>query len=142
MSNSHTGTSARFPAPGEATVLVRKASMADIPAILALINGFAARGIMLPRTEFELAENLRDFSVVQTESGVVAPFTSTHPEPPRSDLWRSGPSSRAAAPAKRSSNRLREKRKPLGWKMFSPSRMSRISSGSSVSPPLIVANSP
>jgi amino-acid N-acetyltransferase len=51
-------------------VLVRKASMADIPAILALINGFAARGIMLPRTEFELAENLRDFSVVQTESGV------------------------------------------------------------------------
>jgi amino-acid N-acetyltransferase len=70
MSNSHTGTSARFPAPGEATVLVRKASMADIPAILALINGFAARGIMLPRTEFELAENLRDFSVVQTESGV------------------------------------------------------------------------
>jgi amino-acid N-acetyltransferase len=44
--------------------------MADIPAILALINGFAARGIMLPRTEFELAENLRDFSVVQTDSGV------------------------------------------------------------------------
>jgi len=44
--------------------------MADIPAILALINGFAARGIMLPRTEFELAENLRDFSVVQTELGV------------------------------------------------------------------------
>jgi amino-acid N-acetyltransferase len=39
--------------------------MADIPALLALINGFAARGIMLPRTEFEMAENLRDFSVVQ-----------------------------------------------------------------------------
>jgi amino-acid N-acetyltransferase len=44
--------------------------MADIPAVLELINGFAARGIMLPRTEFELAENLRDFSVIQTESGV------------------------------------------------------------------------
>jgi amino-acid N-acetyltransferase len=44
--------------------------MADIPAILALINGFAARGIMLPRTEFEMAENLRDFSVVQTEARV------------------------------------------------------------------------
>lgn len=44
--------------------------MADIPAILSLINGFAARGIMLPRTEFELAENLRDFSVIQTDSGV------------------------------------------------------------------------
>jgi amino-acid N-acetyltransferase len=44
--------------------------MADIPALLALINGFAARGIMLPRTGFEMAENLRDFSVVQTSEGV------------------------------------------------------------------------
>jgi amino-acid N-acetyltransferase len=44
--------------------------MADIPALLTLINGFAARGIMLPRTEFEMAENLRDFSVVQTAEGV------------------------------------------------------------------------
>ncbi len=44
--------------------------MADIPALLELINGFAARGIMLPRTEFEMAENLRDFSVVQTVEGV------------------------------------------------------------------------
>jgi amino-acid N-acetyltransferase len=44
--------------------------MADIPALLALINGFAARGIMLPRTAFEMAENLRDFSVVQTADRV------------------------------------------------------------------------
>jgi amino-acid N-acetyltransferase len=44
--------------------------MADIPALLALINRFAARGIMLPRTAFEMAENLRDFSVIQTEDGV------------------------------------------------------------------------
>jgi amino-acid N-acetyltransferase len=44
--------------------------MSDIPAILALINGFAARGIMLPRTEFELAENLRDFSVVEENEEV------------------------------------------------------------------------
>ncbi|MEP6714742.1 MAG: N-acetyltransferase [Terriglobia bacterium] len=42
---------------------VRKASMADIPALLELINGYAAKGIMLPRTEFELSENMRDFSV-------------------------------------------------------------------------------
>jgi amino-acid N-acetyltransferase len=41
--------------------------MADIPGVLALINGFAARGIMLPRTEFEMAENLRDFSVIQVD---------------------------------------------------------------------------
>jgi amino-acid N-acetyltransferase len=43
---------------------VRKAVMHDIPAILELINGYAARGIMLPRTEFEISEAIRDFTVV------------------------------------------------------------------------------
>lgn len=43
---------------------VRKAVMHDIPPILRLINGYAARGIMLPRTEFELSEAIRDFTVV------------------------------------------------------------------------------
>jgi amino-acid N-acetyltransferase len=43
---------------------VRKAVMRDIPAILGLINGYAARGVMLPRTEFELSETIRDFTVV------------------------------------------------------------------------------
>jgi amino-acid N-acetyltransferase len=44
--------------------LVRKATLRDIPALLRLINGYAAQGIMLPRTEFELSENIRDFTVV------------------------------------------------------------------------------
>jgi amino-acid N-acetyltransferase len=43
--------------------LVRKAGMDDIAPLLELINGYAAKGIMLPRTEFELSENIRDFSV-------------------------------------------------------------------------------
>jgi amino-acid N-acetyltransferase len=43
---------------------IRKALMGDIGAILKLINSFAAKGIMLPRTEFEMAENIRDFLVV------------------------------------------------------------------------------
>ncbi len=43
---------------------VRKAAMRDIPHILALINSYAAGGIMLPRTEFEMSENVRDFSVL------------------------------------------------------------------------------
>ena len=43
---------------------VRKAVMHDIKPILDLINGYAARGIMLPRTEFEMSEAIRDFSVV------------------------------------------------------------------------------
>lgn len=37
--------------------------MRDIPNILTLINSYAAAGIMLPRTEFEVSENIRDFSV-------------------------------------------------------------------------------
>jgi amino-acid N-acetyltransferase len=44
-------------------VTVRKAMIRDIHPILNLINGYAAEGIMLPRTEFELSENIRDFSV-------------------------------------------------------------------------------
>jgi amino-acid N-acetyltransferase len=38
--------------------------MHDIAPILQLINGYAAKGIMLPRTEFEMSEAIRDFTVV------------------------------------------------------------------------------
>jgi amino-acid N-acetyltransferase len=47
-----------------AELTIRKAVMHDIGPILRLINGYAAKGIMLPRTEFEMSENIRDFSVV------------------------------------------------------------------------------
>ena len=47
---------------------VRKAVMNDIAPILELINGYAAKGIMLPRTEFEMSEAIRDFTVV-TDNG-------------------------------------------------------------------------
>ena len=47
-----------------ARLTVRKAVMHDIPPILDLINGYAAKGIMLPRTEFEMSEAIRDFTVV------------------------------------------------------------------------------
>ena len=50
-----------------AGVEVRKAGMGDIAPILALINGYAAQGIMLPRTELELSEHIRDFTVVRRE---------------------------------------------------------------------------
>ena len=50
--------------PGQAGLTVRKAVMHDIPPILSLINGYAALGIMLPRTEFEMSEAIRDFTVV------------------------------------------------------------------------------
>jgi len=44
-------------------LVIRKAAMRDIAPLLDLINGYAAKGIMLPRTEFELSESIRDFSV-------------------------------------------------------------------------------
>jgi amino-acid N-acetyltransferase len=48
---------------------VRKAVMSDIAPILSLINGYAAQGIMLPRTEFEMSESIRDFLVVYAGDG-------------------------------------------------------------------------
>jgi amino-acid N-acetyltransferase len=54
-----------------AALAVRKAGMRDIPNILALINAYAAQGVMLPRTEFEMSENIRDFSVAYSGSALV-----------------------------------------------------------------------
>jgi amino-acid N-acetyltransferase len=53
------------PPGGDLSFHVRKAVMRDIPPILDLINGYAAKGLMLPRTEFELSEAIRDFAVVE-----------------------------------------------------------------------------
>jgi len=44
-------------------IKVRKAAIRDIQPILGLINSYAAEGLMLERTEFDLSENIRDFSV-------------------------------------------------------------------------------
>jgi amino-acid N-acetyltransferase len=52
-------------------VQVRRASLRDIPALVKLINDYAAQGIMLPRTEFEMAENIRDFQVAFVNNELV-----------------------------------------------------------------------
>lgn len=52
--------------------VLAKAVSRDIPELLRLINSYAAQGIMLSRTELELAENLRDFTVVREDDRVVA----------------------------------------------------------------------
>lgn len=52
-------------------VAVRKAGLRDLHAILELINSYAANGVMLPRTEFEMAENIRDFSVAYDGSTLI-----------------------------------------------------------------------
>jgi amino-acid N-acetyltransferase len=50
---------------------VRKATLKDIPAVLRLINAYAAQQIMLPRTELEMAENIRDFSIISDGGAVI-----------------------------------------------------------------------
>jgi amino-acid N-acetyltransferase len=50
---------------------IRKASLTDITALLELINAYAVKGVMLPRTEFEMAENIRDFLVAFDDGRLV-----------------------------------------------------------------------
>lgn len=51
---------------------VQRAAVTDVRAIHELVNGFARRGEMLPRTMAEIYESLRDFSVVRQSDQVVA----------------------------------------------------------------------
>ena len=50
---------------------IRKAVMPDIHSLLELINGYAGKGVMLPRTEFEMSENIRDFTVAFDDGRLV-----------------------------------------------------------------------
>ncbi len=49
----------------------RKATLPDVPAIHALLAGYAREGLVLPRTIGELCENVRDFTVVEKHGEVV-----------------------------------------------------------------------
>ena len=51
---------------------VERATVHDVDGIHALVNFWAARGDMLPRTKGETYENLRDFFVVREGDEVVA----------------------------------------------------------------------
>ncbi len=50
---------------------LRRARTADVPTLQKLINYFADRDVMLPRSLNELYENLRDYFVIENESEVV-----------------------------------------------------------------------
>jgi len=71
MISGLTAESVLEPPSVDTQVEVRKAAMHDIHPILDLINSYAAKGIMLPRTEFELSENIRDFSVAYSGEELV-----------------------------------------------------------------------
>jgi amino-acid N-acetyltransferase len=70
MISSLTAETVREQARG-VPVDLRKARMSDIQPVLELINSYAAAGIMLPRTEFEISEHIRDFSVAYSGSRLI-----------------------------------------------------------------------
>jgi amino-acid N-acetyltransferase len=72
MINSLTKDSAALSHIVDDGILVRKATMSDIRLLLELINAYAAEGTMLPRTEFEISENLRDFTVAFSSDRLIA----------------------------------------------------------------------
>jgi amino-acid N-acetyltransferase len=51
--------------------VIRKAKIVDVPVIQKLINTFADRGEMLPRSLNDIYENIRDYSVVDLGGNVV-----------------------------------------------------------------------
>jgi amino-acid N-acetyltransferase len=59
-------------------VRYRPARLADIPAMAAIIAGFAERKLMLPRTHSELYEDVRDFIVAEAELGGICGCTALH----------------------------------------------------------------
>lgn len=48
---------------------VRKARLSDVPAIAELVNGYAAKGLMLSKRQVDLYEQVREFVVVSTSQG-------------------------------------------------------------------------
>ena len=58
-------------AESSGSAIVRKARPADVDAIAALVSGFAADGLMLPRTPDEVALALDDYVVAADERGRV-----------------------------------------------------------------------
>lgn len=60
------------------TPVVRKAEIGDAQAIHDLINLYAQRGDMLPRTMGEVFENLRDFFVVRGPDGELVGCVALH----------------------------------------------------------------
>lgn len=51
---------------------VERAAVTDVTSIHELVNGFARKGEMLPRTMAEIYESLRDYSIVRDGTAVVA----------------------------------------------------------------------
>ena len=52
--------------------IIRKPKISDIGTIFELVNDFAKQGLMLPKSQIDLYESIRDFFVVEIDNKVVA----------------------------------------------------------------------
>jgi len=66
------------PTTAAATWQLTRAEISDSQAIHDLVNTFAAKGEMLPRTMAEVYENLRDFYVVRDDAGATVACGGLH----------------------------------------------------------------
>jgi amino-acid N-acetyltransferase len=52
--------------------MIRKATVRDVPAIVALVNETAQKGLVLPKSLNQVYQNLRDFVVCEDDGKLVA----------------------------------------------------------------------
>ncbi len=57
---------------------MRKATLKDVPTLYQLINGYAKKDLMLPRSMNELYETIRDFTVMCDENNTVVACAALH----------------------------------------------------------------
>ena len=52
--------------------MIRKATVRDVPAIVALVDGTAQKGLVLPKSLNQVYQNLRDYIVCEEDGKLVA----------------------------------------------------------------------
>lgn len=62
----------------DAITTMRKATLKDVPTLYQLINSFAKKDLMLPRSMNELYETIRDFTVICDENNAVVACCALH----------------------------------------------------------------
>ncbi|MEF3168364.1 MAG: N-acetyltransferase [Deltaproteobacteria bacterium] len=58
--------------------MIRKAKITDVNEIHAILTHFGQKGLLLPRSRSELYDQLRDFTVYETDEGHIAGCTALH----------------------------------------------------------------
>ncbi len=58
--------------------MIRKATIKDIREIHSILNQFAGKSLLLPRSLSDLYDHLRDYAVFELESGEIAGVSALH----------------------------------------------------------------